>query len=92
MLDYFYDYRIDRRLTYLLEVAKSKTEDIGVKTKKFFERAVEFDENDAPLIKGVMKEYHLMNQEYLSLLINLVSTSNTQLSCAAANLLIRNFT
>lgn len=91
MLDYFYDYRIDRRLTYLLETAKSKILDLD-KTKKYYEDPTQFDDNTAPQVKGVMKEHHLMTPEYLALLMSLVSNSNTRLSCAAANLLIRNFT
>ncbi len=92
MLDYFYDYRIDRRLTYLLETAKSKILDIDIKTKKYYEDSTQFDESTAPQVKAVMKEYHLMTPEYLALLMSLVSNSNTRLSCAAANLLIRNVT
>jgi hypothetical protein len=92
MLDYFYDYRIDRRLTYLLEVAKSKILDLDVKTKKYYEEATQFDDGTTPQVKAVMKEHHLMTSDYLSLLMNLVSNSSTRLSCAAANLLIRNFT
>jgi cytochrome b561 len=87
ILDKFFDYRIDFRMTKVLELYKSKTVETNFDSSKNFE----FDDNDKRVFIQIMKLMYFSEETFLPLIEYLIKRKNEELSVCASKILLRHF-